>query len=263
MEIFSIKLLKKRIPGFYDPKFMLLLASNIKYLRKKNNGMTQAELGAAVGLSDNAISTYEKGKFFPTADVLVKICEYFNVSADDLLLKDLASGVETEVFESAQFEKGNNVLVPLSAQEEYVGKWSKKFIRELTYVNVPGVEGEARTFEVVENTMTPNLMPGEYVACVASSLSEIQSGRVYVIVSDRINIAYVQVEKDRVLCTPANRDEFEPYRIPNSAIREIWEAKAKVTDRITDPFAGGYNPKRLIDLEEFLKGKFPDLIVTE
>lgn len=149
------------------------------------------------------------------------------------------------------------------AQSGYVSEWTVDFIKKLKYVNIPEIEGEARTFEVVENTMTPFLMPGEYVACVASSLAEIQSGRVYVIVSDWIQIAHVQAEKDRILCTPGNRDEFAPYRIPNNEIREIWEAKAKVTDRITDPFAGGYNPKRLIDLEEFLKGKFPDLIVTE
>jgi len=234
---------------------MLLLASNIKYLRKKNNGMTQAELGAAVGLSDNAISTYEKGKFFPTADVLVKICEYFNVSSDDLLLKDLASGVETEVFESAKIEKGNNVLVPLSAQEEYVGKWSKKFIRELTYVNIPGVEGDARTFEVLGNGMNPILMSGDFAACTVSSLAQVQSGKIYgIVTAQKIHWGYAQAEYQRLRCIPANKDEQEAYYIPETDIREVWEVQKRITGQLVEPALS--MEARLRTVEEWLKTKF-------
>ena len=243
---------------------MLLLASNLKYLRKVAK-VSQQDVASFAGIATSALSGYENEKFYPTADVLAKLCQFFQVDANDLLFKNLTGDSELNVESVAMPSviKGNNVLVPANAQAQYLGEHDNDFFKKLTFVSIPGVKGDARTFEVVENTMTPFLMPGEYVACVASSLAEIESGRVYVIVSDRIQIAHVQIEKDRILCTPGNRDEFEPYRIPNNEIREIWEAKAKVTDRITDPFAGGYNPKRLVDLEEFLKGKFPDLIVTE
>lgn len=241
---------------------MLLLGQNIKFLRKERK-LTQNDVATVAGVHFNAISNYENGKFYPTADVLIKICEFFGVSADDILLKDLASGIESDVFEPAKIEKGNNVLVPIEAQSEYVGKWSKKFIRELSYVNIPGITGEARTFQVVGNAMNPLLMDGDYVACTASSVKEVQTGRVYVIVSEQIQMGYVQVEQDRLVCIPNNKEEFQPYRIPNSAIREVWEARAKVTDRILDPLAGGYSPSRLRNLEDFLKGKFPDLIIAE
>ena len=241
---------------------MLLLGQNIKFLRKERK-LTQNDVATVAGVHFNAISNYENGKFYPTADVLIKICEFFGVSADDILLKDLASGIESDVFEPAKIEKGNNVLVPIEAQSEYVGKWSKKFIRELSYVNIPGITGEARTFQVVGNAMNPLLMDGDYVACTASSVKEVQTGRVYVIVSEQIQIGYVQVEQDRLVYIPNNRDEFQPYRIPNSAIREVWEARAKITDRVLDPLAGGYSPSRLRELENFLMGKFPDFIIAE
>lgn len=258
------KNLDKKNPNFSVYNFslflritaMLLFSSNIKYLRKQKK-VTQLDIANAVGVSDNAISNYENGKFFPTADILVKLCEYLNVSPDDLLLKDLASGVEAEVFESAQFEKGNNVLVPLSAQEEYVGKWSKKFIRELTYVNVPGVEGEARTFEVSGNGMNPILLQGDFAACTASSLAEVQSGKIYAIVtSQKIHWGYIQVQHERLQCIPANTDEHEAYFIPETDVREVWEVQRRITGHLVEPALSMEG--RLRTVEEWLKSKFSD-----
>ncbi|WP_148270285.1 hypothetical protein [Haliscomenobacter hydrossis] len=80
-----------------------------------------------------------------------------------------------------------------------------------------------------------------------------------------IHVKYLQPEDQRVLCIPANLDEFEPYHLEADDIREIWGARVKVTSRIVDQLAGssGNTDKKLRSLEEFLKGKFPDLIVTE
>jgi transcriptional regulator with XRE-family HTH domain len=249
---------------------MLLLASNIKYLRKSKK-VTQQDIGAAVGVSDNAISNYENGKFFPTADVLVKICEFFNVSSDDLLLRDLSSGERPNEFEPAVLPasiKGTNIMVPVSAQAGYALEWSQEFIRSLTFVAIPGVEGEARTFEIAGNSMSPVLLAGEFVSCIpVADVTKIENNRIYAIVGREsgIHVKYLQPEDQRVLCIPANRDEFEPYYLEADDIREIWEARVKVTSRIVDQLAGssGNTDKKLRSLEEFLKGKFPDLIVTE
>jgi len=64
------------------------LGQNIKYLRKLR-GYTQVELSKAIGMTHSAISSYEQGNNEPTAGVLKKIAEALNVSADDLLFKDL------------------------------------------------------------------------------------------------------------------------------------------------------------------------------
>jgi len=240
---------------------MLLLASNIKYLRKVKK-VTLQDIGESVGVSHNAISNYENGKFYPTADVLVKLCEYFNLSADDLLLKDLSSGVEAEVFESAKIERGNNLLVPVSAQSEYLGKRSKKYIRELHFINVPGVEGDARTFEVSGNFMNPVLMAGDFVACTPCSLPEIKTGQIYVVVSDQISIGYFQHEQDRVLCIPANKEEFDPFRIQADEVREVWEAQMRLTPQISDPrLVYGNMERRMKVIEEFFRDKFSGIVL--
>lgn len=55
------------------------------YRLRKANGLSQKELGEAVGLSHKAISTIESGTRGTTVDKLVEIAFYFHVSTDYLL----------------------------------------------------------------------------------------------------------------------------------------------------------------------------------
>lgn len=59
-----------------------IIASNIIYLRKKNN-LTQQELAAKISYSDNAISRWERGEATPTVEILKIIAQYFGVSITD------------------------------------------------------------------------------------------------------------------------------------------------------------------------------------
>lgn len=59
----------------------------IRELRKKC-GITMKALGAAVGVSESAISQYETGKRQPDYETLLKIGEYFGVSTDYILGSD-------------------------------------------------------------------------------------------------------------------------------------------------------------------------------
>ncbi|AEE50130.1 hypothetical protein Halhy_2249 [Haliscomenobacter hydrossis DSM 1100] len=109
---------------------------------------------------------------------------------------------------------------------------------------------------------------GDFIPYILTSdVTKIENNRIYVIVAREsgIHVKYLQPEDQRVLCIPANLDEFEPYHLEADDIREIWGARVKVTSRIVDQLAGssGNTDKKLRSLEEFLKGKFPDLIVTE
>lgn len=248
---------------------MLLLASNIKHLRKVMQ-VSQQDVADYVGLANTAISGYEKEKFYPGADTLAKMCEYFRVGADDLLFKDLAGGVASNVFEPVNTERiSSNVKIVAEEQAEYAGRWSKKFTRGLTYLNIPGIEGEARTFEVYGNSMNPVLISGDYVACTPCSLPEVKAGQIYAIVvansetdANPVKITYAQVEHNRVLCIPANNAEFTSYHIQTEDISEVWEAKVRLTTKMTDPrMLAGNIEHRLKVLEEFFKEKFPNIVI--
>ena len=61
-------------------------AERIKYYRKLC-GMNQEELGDAVGISCKHISTLENGEATMGIDTLMKVCEAFGVTPNDILLE--------------------------------------------------------------------------------------------------------------------------------------------------------------------------------
>jgi transcriptional regulator with XRE-family HTH domain len=63
------------------------LAERLKELRTEQ-GWKVVDLAEKTGIDRNMISYYEKGKYLPSADALLKLAEIFNVSIDYLLVKD-------------------------------------------------------------------------------------------------------------------------------------------------------------------------------
>lgn len=61
-----------------------IIASNITYLRRKNN-LTQQELASKVSYSDNAVSRWERGEVTPSVETLDIIATFFGVSVSDLI----------------------------------------------------------------------------------------------------------------------------------------------------------------------------------
>jgi transcriptional regulator with XRE-family HTH domain len=59
-------------------------AQRLKQIRL-NKKLSQAKIAADIGVSDTQYQNYEYGKSEPTLTVIIKMCEYFQVSADWLL----------------------------------------------------------------------------------------------------------------------------------------------------------------------------------
>lgn len=62
--------------------------NNLK-MHRKEKGITQIRLSIEAGVSQETISAYESGKALPSAETLIKLSNYLNVSIDFLL--DLTS----------------------------------------------------------------------------------------------------------------------------------------------------------------------------
>ncbi len=56
---------------------------------RKNAGMTQEELANKVGISRSTINQYENGKAEPSEKNIINICNYFNITKDDLEMHDV------------------------------------------------------------------------------------------------------------------------------------------------------------------------------
>lgn len=60
--------------------------NNIKELRKKKN-ILQTKLAIDLNLTQEAISSYETERVMPSADILIKLADYFNTNIDYLLCR--------------------------------------------------------------------------------------------------------------------------------------------------------------------------------
>ena len=58
---------------------------NHLYRLRKKAGLSQAELGAKLGLSNKAVSKWESGKAKPGVDTVHRLADILGVSVDDLL----------------------------------------------------------------------------------------------------------------------------------------------------------------------------------
>ena len=70
-----------------------MLNENIKKLRI-SRGLNQVELGKALGVAKQTISNWENNNIQPSIDMLLKISDYFSVSADFLLGIDYRRYIE-------------------------------------------------------------------------------------------------------------------------------------------------------------------------
>ena len=62
---------------------MSKFSENLIYLRKRN-GLTQADLAKALGISRGAICMYETGKRVPRLEDMEAIADYFNIDLNTL-----------------------------------------------------------------------------------------------------------------------------------------------------------------------------------
>ena len=66
----------------------MYISKNIKILRKTNR-WNQTELGEKIEVSKAAVSSYESGVSIPPLQSIVKLAQLFEVSLDDLVLRDI------------------------------------------------------------------------------------------------------------------------------------------------------------------------------
>lgn len=76
-------------------------AENLRELRKQR-GMSQEEMAAALQISRQSISKWENGSAMPELDKLLQLCELFHCTLDDLLKGEMK---EEPQFDKLEYEK--------------------------------------------------------------------------------------------------------------------------------------------------------------
>ena len=111
--------------------------ANKLYMLRKQNGFSQEELAARLGISRQAVSKWERAEVSPDTDNLIALAKLYNISLDELLLggkstKEKHNGagepqteqeiVETNAQTSVSFRDGGIHVTEANGSEVHVGR---------------------------------------------------------------------------------------------------------------------------------------------
>lgn len=86
------------------------IAKNISDLRKQN-GLTQSDLGEKLSFSDKTVSKWEIGDSTPDIEVLCRICDFFNISLNDITKENAVEKSSEQVRRNLKNDFVNHLLM--------------------------------------------------------------------------------------------------------------------------------------------------------
>ncbi len=98
---------------------------NLLYLRAAH-GMTQEQLAEQLGVSRQSVTKWESDKSYPEMDKLIKLCQIFDCTLDEMVQGDMTDRVVTEAVVESSFEGSmqeeplRNAAVLAAGQEMHV-----------------------------------------------------------------------------------------------------------------------------------------------
>ena len=211
-----------------------MLRRNLKYLREAKN-ISQKHIGEILGISRSTYGHYETGKSEPNASTLLKLSEYYKVTPNDLLTKDISSPIfnQKNSIEDNITSKNirilpitiandleQNVLVEFISVKAMAGYsiffQEEEFISSLPKFQIPKLsKGIYRAFEIEGDSMPPiengYIVIGKYIEHIA----EIKNGNRYVFVLRNQGIVFKRVtnefEKNKRLILVSDNSEYAPF----------------------------------------------------
>lgn len=94
------------------------LGNNIRCLRVAY-GETQEQLGDAIGVEKNTVSSYEKSRTEPNKKILSLIAAHYMISVEELLSFDF-SGMDKIIFNQNEFWEQIDVILPVTSSENAI-----------------------------------------------------------------------------------------------------------------------------------------------
>lgn len=96
---------------------------NLIYLRTQNN-LTQEQIAMLVGVSRQSVTKWEADKSYPEMDKLIKLCEAFGCTLDDLVTGDLSGSYTSACAKIPSM--GSNTAVDLFGYDEFMRSFASK-----------------------------------------------------------------------------------------------------------------------------------------
>ena len=224
---------------------MSILSENIRYLRGKLN-LSQQRVADDLLITRGRYGKYEDGATEPPLDILVRISKYYNVSIDLLVTINVSKYSIDEIMELPDNRivlpirvdsNGNDEIeiIPQKASMGYLnGYGDPEYIESLDTISLPFLKGgKFRAFPAEGDSMPPYKNGTYIVGKYIENLSDLRTDRTYVFITTNDGISYkrFQFHEADGIWVKADNSFYEPYKIPLSEIKEIWEFACSITTK--------------------------------
>ncbi len=219
-----------------------MIGNNLQYLRKKNK-LSQQYLSEILDIPRTTLGDYERSKTEPNISLLLKISDYFKLSLEDLLSKNL-SLEKYEILNSDNLRvlaisideerEGNIELVDSKAEAGYLDSFQNpEYIKHLPKIRFPNIpNGTYRGFEISGDSMYP-IESGSIILCsYVERLEDVKDNKTYIVISKKDGMVYkrVKIHPDGAkLILISDNELFLPYHIDFNEVQELWQYYAHLS----------------------------------
>lgn len=223
--------------------------SNIKTLRNRSK-RSQEEVANDLGLTRSTYSGYENGVAQPSLEMLVKLSEYYKVSSDDLIKKDLKglSDSEWAIIEKGLYvdTKGQKLrvltaitndqnedlieLIPEKARAGYAAGYADPdYLKVLPTFHLPFLarDRKYRSFPIKGDSMPPVVEGSYVVAEYVQNWMSIRNGTPCIIVTKNEGIVFKIVhnflDSQQSFKLISTNPFYEPYMVHANDVIEVWK----------------------------------------
>lgn len=230
---------------------MIYLTENIRYLRRQL-GLTQKEMSEKLGIKRSLLGAYEEGRAVPRLLVIQQLSLLFNLTADDLIGKNLSEAKPDELQKPLRIlttvvneqNEERISIVPVKASAGYLnGLADPEYVAELPHFALPVAElsqgSTYRVFQIKGDSMLP-VPPGAYVFCsFVESFSGIRDGKPYIVITADEGIVYKrvfnQLDIDGTLLLKSDNEVYNPYSVQANTVLELWQAIGFLSFELPEP----------------------------
>jgi transcriptional regulator with XRE-family HTH domain len=240
----------------------MYFSSNIRLLRQRKK-RTQEVVASEMGFTRSTLNSYESGiTVNPTIEALITFSDYFKMSIDTLIRKDLSKLSEgklrdlemghddfirgTKLRVLATTVNNQNIenieVVPLRAKAGYKSGYADPdFIKKLQTFQLPILfnERKYRMFQVSGDSMLPIPDKSWVIGEFMENWYNIKDGEACILLTQDdgivFKLAFNQIKKKKNLLLKSLNSEYEPYEININEIREVWKFCNYLSSEIPEP----------------------------
>jgi len=252
---------------------MSLIGKNIKNIRNLKN-ISQNEFSRLFNISRASVGAYEEGRAEPRLETIINIANYFSISIDTLLTKELSTA-ELKQLDIAHHKPLSTIIedrdlrredTPLVKRDQYieyiVNHQHKDFINKLPFVRLPDTQHQkSRAFEMQNDAMETNrkgLLKGDILSCSAISVDKnLTKDLVYVVVSSEDIYVRRFVGNIKKMVFKADNPNYELLELEKSDMLELWRVNGFYSTALKPPLfleeRVALLERKMSDLENHLK----------